>query len=73
MNNKDAQTSIQDDLFFSYADKITSKKLSIEQLRNFDGFEAISDSDALKIIDELCRLTIITYKIYNKKNGTRAI
>ena len=73
MNKKGAKGSTQDDLFFTYADKISTHKLSIEQLRKYDGFSDISDEVALDIIDELCRLTIITYKIYNKKNGTRAV
>ncbi len=67
MNQNGAQTSIQDDLFYTYADKITPRKLTIEQLKKLGGFREISDSDAHEIIDELCRLTILTYKIYKKE------
>jgi hypothetical protein len=67
VNKNGAQTSIQDDLFYTYADKITPRKLTIEQLKTLGGFGEISDSDALEIIDELYRLTIITYKIYKKE------
>ena len=72
MNKDFALSSIQDNLFYSYAENLISKKLSIEQLRKLDGFGQISDNDALNIIEELYKLTIITYKIYNK-NGTRTI
>lgn len=73
MNRNGAIISTQDDLFFTYAENFNQRKLTIEQLQKFNGFEKISDTVALEIIDELCKLTIITYKIYNKKNGTRTV
>lgn len=54
-------------------EKFGLQKITVEEIKKIDGFQQISDGDALKIIDELCRLTIITYNIYKKNDGTRAI
>ena len=41
-------------------------KLSIEELRAFEGYKNISDNDAIEIIDGLYRLSQFTYYIINK-------
>jgi hypothetical protein len=57
---------------YSYADSIRNpNKLSIEQLRNYEGLENLSDVEALEIIEGLYELSIITFKIYS--NGTRTV
>jgi hypothetical protein len=64
--NDDANyNSVKGDLFFTYADNILNpKKLTVEQLRSFKGYENTSNRDALEIINGLYELTIITYKIF---------
>ena len=42
------------------------RKLTIEQLKSYDGMGNISEKDAINIIDELYRLSVITYCIINK-------
>lgn len=44
----------------------SSNKLTIEELRAFEGCESISEKDALEIINELYRLSQFTYNIINK-------
>ncbi|MCG2610645.1 hypothetical protein LZZ90_03905 [Flavobacterium sp. SM15] len=46
-------------------------KLTIEELRKFKGFEAVSDSDAENIIDSLAQLAIIAYNLNIEENGFR--
>ena len=38
-------------------------KLTIEELKKFNGFETISNSEAEEIIDSLFRLAIVMYNI----------
>jgi hypothetical protein len=66
VENSGAGNSIIDDLFFHYTNNLIPKKLNIQQLKDLKGFENISDDDASNIIDELYKLSIITYKIYNR-------
>lgn len=41
--------------------KQKAKKLTIEELRTFKGFEAISESEGQDIIESLFRLAVIVY------------
>ena len=66
MTENEHRNSINDTVFYSYAANIGNpEKLSIEQLRKFNGLELVPEQDALEIIDELYKLSIITYKIFN--------
>lgn len=58
--------SINNELFYHYAENFSPQKLTIEQLRSFKEFKDISESVALNIIEELYKLAIITYKVYSK-------
>lgn len=61
-------TSNESRFLYSYADKENvSKKLTVEQLRKFEGLENIGDQEAFEKIDGLYKLSIITYNIF--KNG----
>jgi hypothetical protein len=45
-----------------------SGKIKIEQLKKCKGFENISDKEAIKLIDTLFQLSLLTYSIYSQKN-----
>lgn len=57
----DVSDGIADDLFLNFADGLKPNKMSIAQLKKLDGFTDISDELALQIIDELYKLSVITY------------
>ena len=40
------------------------RKLSISELRNYKGFENISNADSAIIIEELYQLSLLCYSIY---------
>jgi hypothetical protein len=40
-----------------------NKRLTIEELRKYEGFEEISESEATEIIESLFQLAIIGYNI----------
>lgn len=42
------------------------RRLTIEQLKQFPGYENVSDTEAEKIIDALERYAIITLQLYQK-------
>jgi hypothetical protein len=50
-----------DNHFLNFADSLKPNKMSIAQLRMLDGFSDISDDVALQFIDELYKLSVITY------------
>jgi hypothetical protein len=56
-----------DSFFLNFADGLKPNKMSTAQLRKVDGFSEISDDDALKLIDELYKLSVITYGLLNQK------
>lgn len=53
--------SNSDNLFLNFADGLKPNKMSVSQLRKVDGFSDISDDDAHQVIDELYKLSVITY------------
>jgi hypothetical protein len=60
-----SQTSNESQFLYSYADKEnTSKRLTAEQFRKFEGLGNLSDKQALERIDGLYKLSIITYNIF---------
>lgn len=61
--------SSTENLFYRYADALASpKKLTIEQLKKYQGFQSISDEIAREIIEGLYKLSIITYKKFRNGN-----
>jgi hypothetical protein len=42
-------------------------KLTIAKLKKYKGLENISDTDAIIVIDELYKLSVLAYYIVNKK------
>ena len=72
IKNVDTCNSGIDDLFYSYAENLENpRKLTIEQLKKFTGFKDISEEKAQELIEDLYKLSIITYKIF--KNGNRTV
>jgi hypothetical protein len=63
----DVSDGNSDNLFLNFADGLKPNKMSFAQLRNLDGFSDISDDDAQQIIDELYKLSVITYGLLNTK------
>jgi hypothetical protein len=63
----DVSDGNSDNLFLNFADGLKPNKMSIAQLRKLDGFSDISDAAALQIIDELYKLSVITYGLMNTK------
>jgi len=58
-----------DGLFYSYADNLNNpKKLTINQLDEFCKNNCITNEDAQEIIEQLYKLSIVTFKIF-KENG----
>lgn len=53
--------SNSDSFFLNFADGLKPNKMSVSQLRKVDGFSDISDDDAHQVIDELYKLSVITY------------
>ena len=67
--NTDA-INAKEDLFFAYVDNhLVQKKISIEQLKSYEGFKNVENEDTLEIINGLYELSIITYKIYNNEKN----
>jgi hypothetical protein len=56
-------------LFLNFADGLQPNKMSIDQLKKVDGFSNISDDDALQFIDELYKLSVITYGLFKQNNN----
>ena len=67
MKTTDVSHGNSDNLFLNFADGLKPNKMSIAQLRMLDGFSDISDDDALQFIDELYKLSVITYGLLNTK------
>jgi hypothetical protein len=63
----DVSNGNSDTLFLNFADGLQPNKMSIAQLRKVDGFSNISDDAALKLIDELYKLSVITYGLFKTK------
>ena len=61
MKTTDVSDGKSDNLFLNFADGLKPNKMSIAQLRNLDGYSDISDDDAQQIIDELYKLSVITF------------
>ena len=49
------------------------KTLSIEQLRQFEGFGHVSDEQAVEIIETLKELTLITHSIVSRNDSTKSV
>jgi hypothetical protein len=72
IKNVDADNTGVDGLFYSYAENLESpRKLTVEQLKKYVGFNDISEEKAQEMVDGLYKLSIITYKIF--KNGSRTV
>lgn len=67
MKTTDDSNGITDMLFLNFADGLNPNKMSISQLKRVDGFSNISDDAALIIIDELYKLSVITYGLLKTK------
>ena len=67
MKTTDVSNGNSDNLFLSFADGLKPNKMSIAQLRKVDGFSNISEDAGLKLIDELYKLSVITYGLLNTK------
>lgn len=44
------------------------RKLSIEQLRFYDGFKDVTEKQANEIIESLYQLSILTFNVYKKEH-----
>ncbi|OIQ21181.1 hypothetical protein [Lacinutrix sp. MedPE-SW] len=44
-----------------------ANKLTIEELRKYDGLKKLSDEEAIEIIDGLYKLAMINVEFYNNK------
>jgi hypothetical protein len=72
IKNADAENSGNDGIFYSYVENSGSpRKLTVEQMKKYLGFNDISEEKAQELIGGLYKLSIITYKIF--KNGTGTI
>lgn len=67
MKTTDVSDGNSDNLFLNFADGLKPNKMSIAQLRKLDGFSDVSDDVAQQIIDELYKLSVITYGLLNTK------
>jgi hypothetical protein len=63
----DVSNGNSDNIFLSFADGLKPNKMSITQLRKVDGFSNISEEAGLKLIDELYKLSVITYGLFKTK------
>jgi hypothetical protein len=58
-------------IFYSYADNLSNpRKLTINQLDEFCKNNCITNEDAQEIIEQLYKLSVVTYKIF-KENGIK--
>jgi len=58
---------IQKDLYYNLIDNYYRPgKLTIEQLRKFNGFENVEEADAAEIVDGLYHLSVIIFKNFKR-------
>jgi hypothetical protein len=57
----DVRDGFSDSQFLNFVDGLQPHKLSIAQFKKVSGLDSISEDVALKIIDELYQLSILTY------------
>ncbi len=53
--------------FYKYADGILPEKLPLNRAKKLLGNYNMSDEKVAMLIDELYKLSVITFKIYNEK------
>jgi hypothetical protein len=56
-------------VFYNFADNLSPEKLPFEKVKKILGQTNFSDKDIAMIIDELYNFSIITYKMFNEKEG----
>ncbi len=54
---------------YKYTDGILPEKLSLDIAKKILGDNSISDEKVDMLVDELYKLSIITFKMFNKKGG----
>jgi hypothetical protein len=57
----DVRDGFSDSQFLNFVDGLTPHKLSVAQFKKVSGLNTISDDVAIKIIDELYLLSILTF------------
>jgi len=55
--------------YYKFADGIIPEKLPLDRAKKLLGNYNISDEKVAMLIDELYKLSIITFKIFNEKEG----
>jgi hypothetical protein len=56
-------------VFYNFADNMSPEKLPFDRAKKILGQTNFSDENIAMIIDELYNFSIITYKMFNKKEG----
>ena len=57
------------EVFYNFVDSLLPKKVPLDRVRENHRFSAISNEEAIKIIDELYKFSIIAFRIYNNREG----
>ncbi len=56
-------------VFYNFVDGCITEKVPFDKVLKIQKYSTISNEDAMKIIDELNKLSILTFKIFNEKKG----
>jgi hypothetical protein len=54
---------------YKYTEGILPEKLSLDIAKRLLGDNGFSDDKVAMVVDELCRFSIITFKMFNDKRG----